>query len=118
MNEGTALHSTCRRATWHYDRSTRLGEWRCFKCQEVLAVMRAFETRVDLRHDLGPLPMRDELLPVYGLPKWKTARGKQPSTRDRFRFRGLLPLPIAVYCPRPGVCGRLQHLHPDAAKLP
>lgn len=52
-------------------------------------------------------------LVTFGLPeKYRTLRrARIPRAAG---YAGAHDLPLAIYCPRPGICGRVQHLHLDA----
>lgn len=94
-------HDACRRARLHD------GRWTCTYCGAELGI--GDRETVNLRLELVPIGQRDEL-PAYGLPPHRVKGGPVPA-RESGRNRGVLPLPIAVYCPRRGECGRLQHMH-------
>jgi hypothetical protein len=108
-------HDSCRRATWAPSAEANgpfTGEWHCYHCGELLALSsRAMRAYIETR--LIQTAARVDGLVTFGLPdKYRlTSRARIPR---KTRFSGPLPLPLAIYCPRPGVCGRVQHLHLDA----
>ena len=110
-------HDECRRATWTPSddpRSPFVGEWSCYHCGEPLAHADRFGgALVDGR--LIPTNKRMDGLVTFGMPeKYRASGARIPRSQG---YAGPHRLPLAVYCPRPGVCGRVQHLHPDAAIL-
>jgi hypothetical protein len=112
---GMSDHKSCRRATWSPSanpRSPFTGEWHCYHCGELLAMSSRFsESYIESR--LIQAATRVDGLVTFGLPERyrTTSRARIPK---KVRFSGPHPLPLAIYCPRPGVCGRVQHLHLDA----
>lgn len=113
-------HSACRRATWS------LNVWRCASCRERLGwTTQGHRRHVKLRGELVPANVQHGNLPTFGLSKARLGAGGSVANWTRAgmlsgaKDRRLVPLPAAVYCPRRGVCGVLQHLDLEAigAKL-
>jgi len=102
-------HDRCRRATWSSDVRVHAwsGQWTCYHCGEALAI--GSSGGADLRQELVPMPNRRDGLATFGLRPARYRSGQQPS--EARTYRGIIPIPIGVYCPRPGICGRFQHLH-------
>jgi hypothetical protein len=96
--------------------------WACFACGELIAkpislrsddgTVEVSSLEVSLRSNLEPRGVTPEALPIFGLPQ-RTLRGRHEARhadRTGDRFTRAIKLPVAVYCPRRGVCGRLQRI--------
>jgi hypothetical protein len=100
-------------ATWVASRvasSPFRGEWRCYACGEPLAMGNRFgRAIVDAR--LIEIGTAIDGLVTFGLPdKYRIV--ERPRIPRGGRYAGSHKLPLAIYCPRPGVCGRAQQLRP------
>jgi hypothetical protein len=93
-------------------RAVRDGDyWRCVGCGERLAWATPSST-VTLRDELIPLSSGHDGITAYGLPPRTLTTGKEGRAQARKRtWRGLnFGDGVYVYCPRPGRCGRGQHI--------
>lgn len=123
-------HQLPRRASLIVSAGFPQGAWHCVGCGEILAVRHigneptgpAFAA---VRSDLAEMAGHEVGIVTLGLPartrlRRKDQRAGRSSPKPRsFRpdmptWVGLRPLPLAVYCPRAGVCGVRQHLQDDA----
>jgi hypothetical protein len=108
------------RATWHRA-AGQWGEWHCYSCGTVLAfgagpAQRFLDAqgwtrdRANIRAEFVPLNDRREGLPTFGLPQRRLTSNKDPRGRlpAEGTFTGPHDLPVFVYCPRRGICGRGQ----------
>lgn len=91
-------------------------EWRCARCDELLAWRRIEGHELAIRSELVPLPTSHTGMPSFGLARRQLVRHKQRRAGGAFGETRLqleksrTQAPVYIYCPNRETCGQGQHI--------